>query len=585
MFHAAVNGRGAFIAASNSEELNEALEALQSNIENRLGASAALATNSIQLSVGSVIYQGTYNTSSWFGEVSALSLDVISGVVSETPIWQASDELPDADDRTILSYANGAGVVFEEGNLTTAQKDLLVADAPTGVTDAADVVDFIRGDTSKSVESGGLLRNRSHPLGDIVHSAPTYYKGMVYIGANDGMLHGFDSSTGVEKFAYVPGMVYDHLGELSNPNYIHKYYVDNTAAVARVGSQDVLVCGLGKGGKGYFGLDVTEPGAMEAADVLWEFTDPDMGYSFSKAFIVNTKAAGDVVIFGNGYDTADGNGHAILYVLDALTGTEIKRFDTEIGTVADCNGMSTPAPVDVELDGYVDYVYAGDLKGNMWKIDLRDASKDNWTFAHKSGSTPMPLITVRNEYGEVQPITAPPEVMLDGSQVEEVDVRGLMVIFGTGKYLHYTDFDDTTVQSYYGIWDQGPIWEETDSLTVAQGKYLGTFGADRSLSNMGAGITLVEQEFIFKSSEWGVLTDNQPDWYNPFKVIPGGIHMGWHIDLPEIGERSLLQPTLTAGAAILISTIPSGSPCEAGGSSGTYIVSAISGGRYPSPRL
>ena len=589
MFHAAVNGRGAFIAASNSEELNEALDALQSNIENRLGASAALATNSIQLSVGSVIYQGTYNTSSWFGEVSALPLDVISGFVSETPIWQASDELPDWDQRTILSYANGAGVVFEANNLTTAQKDLLVADAPTGVTDPSHVVDFIRGDTSKSVESLGLMRNRSHPLGDIVHSAPTYYKGMVYIGANDGMLHGFDSSTGVEKFAYVPGMVYDHLGELSNPNYNHKYYVDNTAAVARVGSRDVLVCGLGKGGKGYFGLDVTDPGAMEASDVLWEFTDTEMGYSFSKAFIVNTKAAGDVVIFGNGYDTSngtdntEGNGHSILYVLDALTGTEIKRFDTEIGTVTDCNGMSTPAPVDVELDGYVDYVYAGDLKGNMWKIDLRDPDKDNWTFAFKNGATPMPLITVRNESGDVQPITAPPEVMLDGSQVEEVDVRGLMVIFGTGKYLHYTDFSDATVQSYYGIWDHGPIWEETDSLTVAQGKYLGTFGADRSLSNMDSGITLLEQAFIFKSSEWGVLSDNQPDWYNPFAVIPGGIHMGWHIDLPESGERSLLQPTLTAGAAILISTIPSGSPCEAGGSSGTYIVSAISGGRYPYP--
>jgi type IV pilus assembly protein PilY1 len=583
MFHAAVNGRGAFIAASNSEELNEALAALQSNIENRLGASAALATNSIQLSVGSVIYQGTYNTSSWFGEVSALSLDVISGVVSETPIWQASDELPDENDRTILSFANGAGVVFEAGNLTTAQKELLVADAPTGVTDAADVVDYIRGDTSKSVESGGLMRNRSHPLGDIVHSAPTYYKGMVYIGANDGMLHGFDSSTGVEKFAYVPGMVYDNLGELSNPNYIHNYYVDNTAAVARVGSRDVLVCGLGKGGKGYFGLDVTQPGAMEAADVLWEFTDSDMGYSFSKAFIVNTKAAGDVVIFGNGYDTADGNGHAILFVLDALTGTVLKRFDTGIGSVTDCNGMSTPAPVDVELDGYVDYVYAGDLKGNMWKIDLRDADTDNWAFAFKNGSTPMPLITVRNENGDVQPITAPPEVMLDGNQVEEEDVRGLMVIFGTGKYLHYTDFNDTTVQSFYGIWDQSPIWEDTDSLTVARGKYLGTFGADRSLSNMGSGITLLEQEFIYKDSEWGVLTDNQPDWYNPFAASPSGIHMGWNIDLPISGERSLLQPTLNAGAAILISTIPSGSPCEAGGSSGTYIVSAITGGRYPYP--
>ena len=138
MFHAAVNGRGAFIAASNSQELNEALEALQSNIENRLGASAALATNSIQLSVGSVIYQGTYNTSSWFGEVSALSLNGLSGVVSETPLWQASDVLPDWGDRTILSYSNGVGVEF--GTMTVEQTELLMADAPAGVTIAADIV-------------------------------------------------------------------------------------------------------------------------------------------------------------------------------------------------------------------------------------------------------------------------------------------------------------------------------------------------------------------------------------------------------------------------------------------------------------
>ena len=594
MFHAAANGRGAFIAASNSEELNEALEALQSNIESRLGASAALATNSIQLSVGSVIYQGTYNTSSWFGEVSALALDVLTGIVSSTPIWRASDVLPDWDQRTILSYSNGAGIVFDDANLTTAQKDALLNDAPAGVTASSDIVNYIKGDVSNSESANGLLRNRTHPLGDIVHSAPTYYKGTVYIGANDGMLHAFDSSSGVERFAYIPGMVYDNLGELSNPNYSHKFFVDNTAAAARVGSQDVLVCGLGKGGKGYFALDVTDPSSMEAGDVLWEFTDTEMGYSFSKAFIVNTQAAGQVVVFGNGYDTSngtdntDGSGRAMMFVVDALTGAVIKRFDTGVGTVTDCNGMSTPAPVDVQLDGYVDYLFAGDLHGNMWKIDLRGSSTADWDFAYKSGATPMPLITVGNADGDRQPITAPPEVMLDCSQVDDVDVRGLMVIFGTGKYLHYSDFTDTTMQSFYGIWDWGPIWEDTDSLSVAQGKSLGAFAANRSLTNLGGSITLLQQEFIWQDADWGVLTDHQPDWYNPFAVTASGIHMGWYIDLIGLdnvrdGERSLLQPTLTAGAAILISTIPSGSPCEAGGSSGTYIISACTGGRYPYP--
>jgi type IV pilus assembly protein PilY1 len=324
---------------------------------------------------------------------------------------------------------------------------------------------------------------------------------------------------------------------------------------------------------------------MDAAtDVLWEFTDANMGYSFSKAFIVNTKAKNGVVIFGNGYDTADGNGNAILYVRDALDGTEVKTFDTLVGG---CNGMSTPAAVDVELDGYVDFVFAGDLKGNMWKIDLRGSSTDDWTFAYKSGSTPMPLVTVRNENGDVQPITAAPEVMLDCSQVEESDARGLMVIFGTGQYLGYTDFSDDTVQSFYGIWDWGPIWEEEEGKSTAQGKYLGTFeggSGDRPLSNL-SGTTLLEQWFIWKddAEEWGVLTNNQPDWFNDFVNPAEGTHMGWYIDLPLSGERSLLQPTLTAGAAIMISTVPSESPCESGGSSGIYGISACTGARYPNP--
>jgi type IV pilus assembly protein PilY1 len=263
-------------------------------------------------------------------------------------------------------------------------------------------------------------------------------------------------------------------------------------------------------------------------------------------------------------------------VLNPLTGEVIKKFDTG---VADSNGLSTPAAVDEDLNGVVDYVFAGDLKGNMWKFDLRGASTDDWKFSYQNGSTPEPLISVRNDSGEIQPITAAPEVTLDCANLNEG--RGLMVIFGTGKYLGLDDLNDTTAQSFYGIWDWGEVWEKASGFDVAKTKYLGTVNADKSLSNLGSNITLVHQTFIQKDSQWGVLTDIQPAWYNPFKNE--GSNVGWTIDMEESRERSILQPTVVAGAAILISMTPSNSPCTAGGSSGTYTVSTCSGGHYSHP--
>ncbi|MEE4113807.1 MAG: PilC/PilY family type IV pilus protein, partial [Desulfobacteraceae bacterium] len=572
MFHAAVNGRGQFISASNNEELIAALEALGNDIDSRLGSAAALATNSIQRQVGSVIYQGTYNTANWYGDVSALPLDLTTGNVG-APLWQASDSVPAWGVRNILSYDGSAGVLFDAASLTAAQEALLDPDGAGPLT-AGDIVDFIRGDTSKSVDNGGTFRNRNHPLGDVVQSAPIYFKGMVYIGANDGMLHGLDAATGEELFAYVPNLVYDHLSELADQAYSHKYYVDGTATVAKVGGRDVLVCGLGKGGKGYFALDVTDPTAMDPTDVLWEYSaeaanDPDLGYTFGRAFIVNTKA-GQVVIFSNGYDSADGS--AALYVLDPVTGAVLKKFVTG---VTGCNGLATPAAVDVELDGYVDYVFAGDRKGNMWKFDLRDANQANWTFAYQESGTPKPLVTVKNKSGDIQPITSPPQVMLDCAS--DGDVRGLMVIFGTGQYLTTDDFINMPVQSYYGIWDRGPLIEDTDGLAVARTSYLGSFEADRSLSNMPGGITLLEQEFEVYGAEFSALTDRPADWYDP--ASGSGSHVGWYWDMPVANERMVRDPLLRGGHAILVSTVPSTSPCDSGGTSFINIVNACTGGR------
>jgi Tfp pilus tip-associated adhesin PilY1 len=346
----------------------------------------------------------------------------------------------------------------------------------------------------------------------------------------------------------------------------------------------VLVCGLGKGGKGYFALDVTDPTTMDATDVLWEYSaaaasDLDLGYTFGRAFIIKTQAYGMVVIFSNGYDSA--NGSAVLYVVDPVTGAVIKKFDTG---VAGCNGLATPAAVDVELDGYVDYVFAGDLKGNMWKFDLRGSSTGDWSFAYQDGAIPKPLVSVKNKNGDIQPITTPPEVMLDCAS--NGDVRGLMVIFGTGQYLNVGDFTNTPVQSFYGIWDRGPLIEDADGAAVARTKYLGTFDpAADSLSNMPSGITLLEQVFdvLTPGAEFGALSDRPADWYD--ETAGSGTHLGWYWDMPEAGERMVNDPLLRGGHVILVSTDPSSSPCESGGTSFINIVNACTGGRPYSPQF
>ncbi len=356
-------------------------------------------------------------------------------------------------------------------------------------------VAWLRGSTANESATCGTCTPsfRSRPvskLGDIIHSAPSYIAApasaypdsiesapystfavanagrtpMIYVGANDGMMHAFVASTGREAMAYVPTPVYKNLSSLTAQSHstsagepvAHHYQVDGSPTISDAfygGSWHTLLAGaLGAGGQGVYVLDVTDPSTFTQANassiVRWEFTDSDdadLGYSFSQPLLVKTNNGRWSIIVGNGYNNseddghASSSGHAVLFVLDAQNGTVTAKIDTGIGSASTPNGLSGPIAVDTTGDGVADVVYAGDLNGNLWKFDLSSSSAGAWNVAF-SGT---PLFTTPG-----QPITVRPDVtkFIQG---------GYLVAFGTGRYIDTSDGSTTGTQTFYGIRDNG----------------------------------------------------------------------------------------------------------------------------------
>ncbi|HUT72184.1 MAG TPA: PilC/PilY family type IV pilus protein [Desulfatiglandales bacterium] len=624
VWHAAVNGRGEFLSALNAEELANALLSVKQNIEARTGSAAPVSVNGVELyeEVASELFmfQSTYNSDGWTGDVKAYPVNPTTGEVSETPEWSAADWL-DATatqwlSRRIATYNPSntpPGVPFTWPNLNAEQQDQLRDELDVDWIPAQNRLKFLRGHRSLEQQNGGDFRDRFSILGDVVHSSPVFENGVLYTGGNDGMLHAFRATNGSEIFAYIPNIVFENLKNLADPSYYgnHTYYVDLSPVIQRGvelspgSAKTLLVGGLGRGGKGYYALDIT--GITEntsfAIDLdvgdrfLWEYPNSatpvgeinDVGYSYARPAIVNSQA-GWIVIAGNGYNSVNGN--AVLLILDPSNGQVLKRIDTGVGS---CNGLSTPVVIDVNYDDKVDYVYAGDLRGNLWKFDLTNADYNSWTVAYKDGGgNPQPLFQALG-----QPITTKPDVMRHPTK------HGYLVVFGTGKYLGITDFADTSLNTIYGVWDYGDDSDDTE--------YLGFFNrgsATNKLSNQPANVTLVEQDYVTSPETdpnfpffWTfatngeqlklrILTNNIPNWEtvddldfgeqpNPGSATdpPNTVHAGWYFDLPLDGERVASDVLVREGNAIVITFTPVDEPCGIGGDSIIHEMDAASGGR------
>ncbi len=324
-------------------------------------------------------------------------------------------------------------------------------------------------------------------MGDVVNSDPVYVgyppffysfdnyqnffnsyvgrTGVIYFGANDGMLHAIRESDGEELFAYVPDKVIANLPQLTDPDYSHGFYVDGKPEYGDVyfnGSwKSVVASTLRAGGQGLFALDVTTPETFDANDVLWEFTDEvdaDLGYTYSQPQIRRMANGKWAVIIGNGINNTEADGHAsttgtgalfIIYIEEGINGwssTDYVKITVPGGSLADPNALFTPAAADIDGDNKVDTIYAGDRNGKMWKFDVSSTNSNQWALDF-SGSALF-------DAGSGHPITDRPAIAAHPMGAG----FGQLVIFGTGQYIQNADNTDVgqPTQTLYAIWDLSP---------------------------------------------------------------------------------------------------------------------------------
>jgi type IV pilus assembly protein PilY1 len=618
LWHAAVNGRGNYFSAQTPNTLIRGITKALTSAKVRDGSGVAAATSNLEPVAGdNFLFLAMYRTSFWDGDLKLKTIDPSSGVIADTESWSAQAKLDTkvattSDTRTIYTYSGDASnklkaftwlnLLTDEKayfnsmcaptvrlsqcsdsiggpNLTTVQRDLISGE---------NLLKFIRGQNGFEDQAGNanpIYRDREHVLGDMIGSQPVYVKkppfvyvddnydafkqaqrdrlGMVYVAANDGMLHAFDATigetnSGTEKWAYIPPMVLPNLYKLADKNYPanHQYYVDGAPTVGDICSrapassctanqwQTILVGGLNSGGKGYYALDVTDPANPKA---LWNFTDANdagLGFTYGNPVITKRLDGTWVVVFTSGYNnhTEGGDGKGHLYVLNANTGVLLSKLDTTAGDTTTPSGLAKiNAWVDSLSDNTAKRFYGGDLLGNLWRFDPDDRIAP-------SGRT----VTLLAELGNVspiglQPITITPEL----TEVTSAGVDYPVVHIASGRYLGISDLSDTSIQSIYTL---------KDNLT------------ETGLGKVRTNGVLVQQTLIAIDGSTRTTSTNPVDWANK---------SGWYLDLnpgnTSPGERVNVDMQQQLGLLTVAGNVPKNDACTPGGYAFIYSLDFKSG--------
>lgn len=572
------------------------------------------------------LYRTEFDAETWSGKLIKETLNLETNTLEH--VWDAS--ISSSGRAVRMANAKGDGLQdFTWTNLNGRSHN--GSDLQPSLNQGDDLgqerVNFIKG-----VSSHSSFRTRDSLLGDIVNSSPVLVAGahylpyladqvdgssqyrafaemqkkrtpMIYVGANDGMLHGFDAETGKETFAFIPTPVIENLHKLTDPNYVdnatdtnrssHQYYVDGSISVADVyfngNWRTVLVGTLGAGGRGAFALDVTDPAHI---DLLWEFTvdspdskekegaASDLGHVFGAPVIARLHNGKWGVLLNNGYNSPNvASGNAILFVLNVADGK--MEYKLVANSKTGHNGLSAVKAADNNGDGVADYAYAGDLQGNMWRFDLFGTKasgvtdpflKSKVTAGAKVSYDGKPLYSAKDPIGKDQPITVQPNLIRHPSS------RGYIVAFGTGRYLADADKEDhDSLQSVYGIWDSNTLGEQvsiTSALTRAN--LLAQDFTDQLVEQIGNDGKKVSHTIR-------LLSENEPTWSSVNCQSSLGSHCGWYLDLGIDGSASgerMVDTMEVRGEVLFFSTRqPSDDPCTAGLDAWNYGINPATGGR------
>lgn len=558
------------------------------------------------------------------------------------------------------------GALFSFDNLTSSQKAVFTSERSSIGFDwvGSDIefgralVDYLAGDSTHEQGVSGELagdggqrifrdRGRNY-LGAIVNSSPEFvgipnenypdqiegsepnelYSGfitrqssrtpIVYVGANDGMLHAFNASvdvtgstvsananSGNEIFAYIPAVLTAELPQLASPSYNFDSFVDATPTVRDVFINNqwatYLVAGLRNGARAIYALDVTDPvGASSSTQqararsiAKFEYTHPDLGFTYSRIQIARMNNGSWVAIVGNGYNSV-GDGRGKLFIIDLATGLPLSNagplgsngiFDTGVGSImnnlctdagSDCNGLSEPTIVDLNGDFITDRIYAGDLHGNMWVFNVQSANPSEWTMTRLFTAT-QSNCTVSSANDCRQPITTRPVVSLHPSRRSLSTEPNVLVLFGTGQFIAEGDASNTENQSFYSVWD--------------------TTGASATANNSN----LVKSDLVVRTFGGTIdaITISGPTANYDTSASPSPLrNFGWYIDLagsiaPESGTsgassdpfdrgRVSINPIVSGSVVFFVTTVPSaGEACLPGTIPGFLSALDVESGQTP----
>jgi type IV pilus assembly protein PilY1 len=638
LIHAAHNGGGDFLAVTDADSFAKKLSDALAKITAVKDSQAGVSSSSGALIAGSRKYVPNFTSGQWWGNLSAVVLDASGGpktgsaLADQSAGWSVvrtdssgSPVVPNVStiptpftSRNIYVWKDVASkaVKFDWANVGATGVGGLRSSTPAtdkrtqlASTVTEDMVRYLAGDRANEEGNTGTdaFRSRLAVMGDITNSTPLYVKylgdpgynklglpgyaeylkskkertkGLLFAGANDGMLHAFDIDNGAELWAYVPRAILGKLHRLANPAYTHEYYVDGPSVEADAylseGWRNLVLGSVGAGGRAVFAVNVntTNPtSGLNGSSVRWEINDSATDFAELGSIItpIQTGMLQDgrwVAVFGNGYES--NSCRSSLFVVKLEDGSLIKKIDAETasGTTSLCAGTTKNGLGGVRLmfnsDNKIIGAYAGDLQGNVWKFNAPGTGITNWAL----GNGGKPLFTAKNAAGGVQAITAPPAVVVRTDQPKYNP--SYMVVVGTGKLHEIEDQANKTTQSAYGLWDRYGFTSTLDdsiasrtSLVPVNTTFTKALTVATDILSTSAGTSNLYTTTPSKNADWTM-------------------DRGWVLDYSIKAGQRTITPIEKAGRIVRIDTMipkdPAPSCSDAAGEAFNYLVEPLTGG-------